>query len=71
MIRTAIHLVRPEGVDDPERPSGGNVYDRRIADGLGAVEHTSLETVPDGALVIVDAFGAYQVDRRADHSARS
>lgn len=51
-----IHLVRPANVDDPERPSGGNVYDRRIADGLGAVEHTSLETVPDGATVIVDGL---------------
>jgi len=51
-----IHLVRPDGIDDPERPSGGNVYDRRIADGLGAVEHTSLDTVPDGALVVVDGL---------------
>lgn len=27
-------LVAPEGLDDPRRPSGGNAYDRRIADGL-------------------------------------
>lgn len=51
-----IHLVRPEGVDDPDRPSGGNLYDRRIADRLGAVEHTSLRTVPDGAVVLVDGL---------------
>jgi glycosyltransferase involved in cell wall biosynthesis len=55
-MRRAIHLVRPEGIDDPERPSGGNVYDRRIADALGAVEHTRLDTVPDGALVLVDGL---------------
>ena len=24
----------PAGIDDPQRPSGGNVYDRRISDGL-------------------------------------
>jgi glycosyltransferase involved in cell wall biosynthesis len=48
--------VRPASVDDPERPSGGNVYDRRLADGLGAVEHTSLASVPDGATVIVDGL---------------
>ncbi len=52
----SVHLVRPANVDDPARPSGGNVYDRRIADGLGAVEHTSTRTVPDGALVLVDGL---------------
>jgi glycosyltransferase involved in cell wall biosynthesis len=52
----AIHLVRPADVDDPERPSGGNVYDRRIADALGLVEHTSLATVPSGALALVDGL---------------
>ncbi len=51
-----IHLVRPAAVDDPARPSGGNVYDRRIASVLGLVEHASLATVPDGALVIVDGL---------------
>lgn len=51
-----IHLVRPAHVDDPERPSGGNVYDRRVADALGLVEHGSVATVPDGALVLVDGL---------------
>ena len=51
-----VHLVLPAGVDDPTRPSGGNVYDRRVADGLGAVEHTSTATVPDGSLVLVDGL---------------
>ena len=29
-----VHLVVPEGVDDPGRPSGGNTYDRMLAHGL-------------------------------------
>lgn len=51
-----IHLVRPADVDDPERPSGGNAYDRRVADALAAVEHTTTATVPDGAVVLVDGL---------------
>ncbi|WP_151084722.1 glycosyltransferase family 4 protein [Nocardioides cynanchi] len=31
-----LHAVVPAGVDDPARPSGGNVYDRRVLDGLRA-----------------------------------
>lgn len=27
-------MIVPEGIDDPLRPSGGNVYDRRLCDGL-------------------------------------
>jgi glycosyltransferase involved in cell wall biosynthesis len=35
-VRT-VHAVIPDGVDDPARPSGGNVYDRRLLDGLGGL----------------------------------
>jgi glycosyltransferase involved in cell wall biosynthesis len=31
---TVVHVVVPDGVDDPVRASGGNVYDRRICRGL-------------------------------------
>jgi glycosyltransferase involved in cell wall biosynthesis len=31
---STVHLVVPEGVDDPGRPSGGNTYDRMLARGL-------------------------------------
>ena len=34
-MSTALFVV-PHGIDDPARPSGGNSYDRRIADGLSA-----------------------------------
>ena len=32
-----VHVVVPEGVENPTRPSGGNLYDRRICDGLSAL----------------------------------
>ena len=34
MTAHAVHVVVPDGIDDPARPSGGNVYDRRLCDGL-------------------------------------
>ncbi|MFW6090490.1 MAG: glycosyltransferase family 4 protein [Actinomycetota bacterium] len=30
----AVHVVVPAGIDDPRRPSGGNVYDRHVCRGL-------------------------------------
>ncbi|MGL5863690.1 MAG: glycosyltransferase family 1 protein, partial [Phycicoccus sp.] len=33
---STVHVVVPAGVDDPQRPSGGNTYDRRLCDGLSA-----------------------------------
>ena len=35
-----VHAVLPAGIDDPARPSGGNVYDRRALDGLRALGWT-------------------------------
>jgi glycosyltransferase involved in cell wall biosynthesis len=32
-----LHVVVPEGIDDPTRPSGGNTYDRRLCRGLEAL----------------------------------
>jgi glycosyltransferase involved in cell wall biosynthesis len=34
---TTVHVVVPDGVDDPARPSGGNTYDRHICRGLGSL----------------------------------
>jgi glycosyltransferase involved in cell wall biosynthesis len=31
---STVHVVVPAGIDDPARPSGGNVYDRRVCNGL-------------------------------------
>jgi glycosyltransferase involved in cell wall biosynthesis len=34
---TEVHVVVPEGIDDPARPSGGNLYDRRVCRELAAL----------------------------------
>jgi glycosyltransferase involved in cell wall biosynthesis len=34
---TEVHVIVPEGIDDPERPSGGNTYDRQVCRGLAAL----------------------------------
>jgi glycosyltransferase involved in cell wall biosynthesis len=34
---STLHVVIPDGIDDPSRPSGGNQYDRRICNELGAL----------------------------------
>lgn len=38
-----LHAIVPAGIDDPARPSGGNVYDRRVLDGLRALGWTVVE----------------------------
>jgi len=66
---TAVHVVFPEDIDDPARPSGGNTYDRRICQGLAALgwdvhEHAVVRTtlvhtirrIPDGAVVLLDGL---------------
>jgi glycosyltransferase involved in cell wall biosynthesis len=62
---SAVHFIVPEGIDDPERPSGGNVYDRHVSRGLRALgwdvrEHhdlaRALASMPDGATVLLDGL---------------
>jgi glycosyltransferase involved in cell wall biosynthesis len=69
---TEVHVVVPDGIDDPARPSGGNSYDRHVCRGLTSIgwsvhEHavpvSSLEAlagvverIPDDALVLVDGL---------------
>ena len=52
---TEVHVIVPEGIDDPARPSGGNTYDRRVVDGLTALgwtvhEHAVPVAARNGAL---------------------
>ena len=42
---TDVHVIVPEGIDDPARPSGGNTYDRRVCSGLAALGWTVHEHV--------------------------
>jgi glycosyltransferase involved in cell wall biosynthesis len=44
-----LHFLVPTGVDDPERPSGGNRYDRRLSQGLTAAGWTVHEHAVGGA----------------------
>lgn len=46
---STLYAVLPEGVDDPARPSGGNVYDRRLLSGLRDAGRPVVElSVPGG-----------------------
>jgi glycosyltransferase involved in cell wall biosynthesis len=65
-----VHVIVPEGIDDPARPSGGNTYDRRVCRGLTALgwtvhEHAvsgnaalarTVRRIPDGAVVLLDGL---------------
>lgn len=66
-----VHVVVPEGIDDPRHPSGGNVYDRRLCQELAAqgwrvIEHLvttaglarALADITDGSVVLVDGLVA-------------
>jgi len=44
-----VHLVVPEGFDDPGRPTGGNIYDRRVCAGLVETGWDVLVTTVAGA----------------------
>ena len=56
-----LYVVWPDTVDDPRRPSGGNVYDRELGAALEELgvtvhEHTDLGSIPDGSDVLVDGL---------------
>jgi glycosyltransferase involved in cell wall biosynthesis len=44
-----VHVVVPEGIDDPARPSGGNAYDRRVCQELAALGWAVHQHPIDGA----------------------
>jgi glycosyltransferase involved in cell wall biosynthesis len=52
-----VHVVIPEGIDDPARPSGGNAYDRRVCEGLAALDWTLHEHAIPDAFPQLDAAG--------------
>jgi glycosyltransferase involved in cell wall biosynthesis len=46
---TEVHVIVPEGIDDPARPSGGNTYDRRVCRGLAVLGWAVREHAVPGA----------------------
>ncbi|MEZ3161233.1 glycosyltransferase family 4 protein [Microbacterium sp. BWT-B31] len=79
----ALCFVVPEGVDDPLRASGGNVYDLRVAAGLSArgwdvrimqtdasAAASALSTLPAQALVLVDGLVAGAVPAVVEREAQ-
>lgn len=46
---TAVHLVIPDDIDDPSRPSGGNAYDRHLSDGLASLGWSVFEHAVPGS----------------------
>jgi len=44
-----VHLIVPDGIEDPSRPSGGNAYDRRVRSGLAALGWSVREHAVPGA----------------------
>jgi glycosyltransferase involved in cell wall biosynthesis len=80
-----VHFVVPEGVADPARVSGGNVYDRRLGSGLSAAgwdvrrsevevgspesARAALAAVPDGGVVLIDGLVAGRAAEAMEDSA--
>jgi glycosyltransferase involved in cell wall biosynthesis len=52
---TAVHVVVPDGVDDPGRPSGGNTYDRQLCSGLSSLGWSVHEHAIPGCWPLPDA----------------
>ena len=52
---TAVHVVVPDGIDDPARPSGGNTYDRRVCRGLDSLGWSVHEHAVHGSWPLPEA----------------
>jgi glycosyltransferase involved in cell wall biosynthesis len=52
---TTVHVVVPDGIDDPGRPSGGNTYDRRLCRGLTSIGWSVQEHAVPGSWPLPDA----------------
>jgi glycosyltransferase involved in cell wall biosynthesis len=65
-----VHVIVPEGIDDPARPSGGNTYDRHVCNGLVALGWAVHEHPVPGAWPRPGAAGhaalAWAVERIPD-----
>jgi glycosyltransferase involved in cell wall biosynthesis len=60
-VSRTVHVVVPDGVDDPSRPSGGNTYDRQVCrsltvSGWDVCEHKMAGTWPSPAVAAEEAL---------------
>ena len=53
-----VHVIVPDGIDDPARPSGGNTYDRQVCQGLAAIGNSRFVATPQSQEAIEAAPGA-------------
>jgi glycosyltransferase involved in cell wall biosynthesis len=60
---TEVHVVVPEGIDDPARSSGGNAYDRRVCRGLAALGWAVHQHQIAGAFPRLGAAGHAALER--------
>ena len=60
---TSVHVVVPDSIDDPGRPSGGNAYDRRICQGLSGLGWTVREHPAPGLWPWADAPARMSLQR--------
>jgi glycosyltransferase involved in cell wall biosynthesis len=69
---TVVHVVVPDGIDDPARPSGGNTYDRHLCRELAASGWSVQEHAVRGSWPAPDAASlaalAGVVERIPDHA---
>jgi len=59
---TDVHVVVPDGIDDPARPSGGNSYDRHLCRGLSSIGWSVHEHAVPGSWPRPDAASFAALD---------
>jgi glycosyltransferase involved in cell wall biosynthesis len=60
---TDVHFVVPDGIDDPARPTGGNVYDRHLSRGLTSIGWSVREHAVPGFWQRPDVASFVALDR--------
>jgi glycosyltransferase involved in cell wall biosynthesis len=61
-VTASLYAVLPRGVDDPTRPSGGNVYDRRVLSGLRAFGRPVVELEVAGGWPAPEPADLHELD---------
>jgi glycosyltransferase involved in cell wall biosynthesis len=61
-VTACLYAVLPQGVDDPARPSGGNVYDRRVLRGLSELGRPLVEREIPGTWPTPEPADLHELD---------